>query len=129
MAHADSMPHTPGALDDASGVGALLELAPRLARLAPRCDVWLGATGAEERLYTASPDHLGAAALVRQLRALHRRSDLEPALSLDEVGRGRRMELRSPNRCRHEPCDTAAKLTRTTFGRVRRLAERLLAGG
>ena len=53
------------------------------------------ATGAEERLYTGRPDHLGALALVRRLRLLGRADDLRLALSLDEVGRGRRMVLRS----------------------------------
>ena len=40
-----------------------------MARIHPRCDVWLVATGAEERLYTGSPDHLGALALARRARA------------------------------------------------------------
>ena len=180
MAHADSMPRTPGAQDNASGLGALVELAPRLARIEPRCDVWLVATGAEERLYTGRPDHLGATALVRRVAKLGRRDDLELALSLDEVGRGAEMALRSPvprrrrrvedavigaargtglrvrwrrdvgegnsdhrefelaglpaaklgvpaNPCRHEPCDTAGTLTTSTFTKVRRLLERLLA--
>ncbi|CAA9490318.1 MAG: hypothetical protein AVDCRST_MAG30-1327 [uncultured Solirubrobacteraceae bacterium] len=179
MAHADTMPRTPGAQDNASGLGVLVALAPRLARIEPRCDVWLVATGAEERNYTGRPDHLGATALVRRVAALGRRGDLRLALSLDEVGRGSRMRLRSPvprqrrsverevigaargtglavrwqrdagegnsdhrefelaglpaaklgvpdNPCRHEPCDTAGKLTASTFPKVRRLLERLL---
>jgi aminopeptidase YwaD len=95
MAHTDSMPRTPGAEDNASGVGVLVELAPRMRRIRTRCDVWLVATGAEERLYTGRPDHLGASALVRRVRRLGRAGDLRLALSLDEVGRGRRMLLRS----------------------------------
>jgi hypothetical protein len=95
MAHTDSMPGTPGAEDNASGVGVLAELAPRLRRVTTRCDVWLVATGAEERLYTGRPDHLGASALVRRVRRMGRARDLRIALSLDEVGRGRRMLLRS----------------------------------
>ena len=90
MAHTDSMPSTPGAEDNASGLGVLVALAPRLR--APRCDVWLVATGAEERLYTGSPDHLGARALAP---AVPRRR-LRYALSLDEVGTSARMRLRSP---------------------------------
>jgi hypothetical protein len=90
MAHTDSMPATPGAEDNASGLGALVALAPRLR--APRCDVWLVATGAEERLYTGSPDHLGARALAP---AVPRRR-LRWALSLDEVGTSARQRLRSP---------------------------------
>jgi hypothetical protein len=90
MAHADSMPAGPGAEDNASGLGALVALAPRLR--APRCDVWLVATGAEERLYTGSPDHLGALALAPQVP----RRRLDWALSLDEIGTSARQRLRSP---------------------------------
>jgi hypothetical protein len=92
MAHADSTPDGPGAEDNASGLGLLAELAPRLDALDPRCDVWLVATGAEERLYTGSPDHLGALALARIVP----RARLRYALSLDEVGSRRSFLLRSP---------------------------------
>lgn len=77
MAHTDSMPGTPGADDNASGVGVLVALAPRLAAIKPRCDVWLVATGSEERLR----------------RGLNTR--LRFALSLDEVGSRRSFVLRS----------------------------------
>ena len=96
MAHADTVPPSPGAEDNASGVGALVGLAPLVAALAPACDVWLVATGAEERIYTGQPDHLGASALVRRVQRRGRAGDLRWALSLDEVGRGREMWLRSP---------------------------------
>jgi aminopeptidase YwaD len=102
MAHADTVPPSPGAEDNASGVGTLVALAPRIAALRPRCDVWLVATGAEERIYTGHPDHLGARALVRRVRSRGRAGDLRWALSLDEVGRGRAMWLRSPARPRFE---------------------------
>ena len=93
MAHTDTVAGTPGAEDNASGVGVLTAVAR--AGVSSRCDVWLVATGAEERIYTGSPDHLGALALVRRVRRLGRARDLRLALSLDEVGRGRRMVLRS----------------------------------
>jgi aminopeptidase YwaD len=97
MAHADTVPPAPGADDNASGVGVLVALAPALAAgPAPKCDTWLVATGSEERPYTKQPDHLGAKALVTRLRRTHRLTDVRLALSLDEVGRGRRFELRSP---------------------------------
>jgi hypothetical protein len=102
MAHADTVPPSPGAEDNASGVGTLVALAPRIASLSPSCDVWLVATGAEERIYTGQPDHLGASALVRRVRARGRAGDLRWALSLDEVGRGRKLWLRSPARRRFE---------------------------
>ena len=98
MAHADTVPGTAGAEDNASGLGALVELAPRLDAVAPRCDVWLVATGAEERRYTGRRDHLGATALRRWIKRLDRTRDLRLALSLDEVGRGARMTLRSSAR-------------------------------
>jgi aminopeptidase YwaD len=96
MAHADTTPFGPGANDNASGVGVVMALAPRLRRIRPTCDVWLVATGAEERVYTGSPDHLGALALTRRVRARRLGRRLRWALSLDEVGRGRGFWLRSP---------------------------------
>jgi hypothetical protein len=98
LAHTDSVPPAPGADDNGSGVGTLVALAPRVAGLHPACDVWLIATGAEERPYTGAADHLGALAAVRRVRRLGRAGDLRFALSLDEVGRGSVMHLRSPAR-------------------------------
>jgi len=95
MAHTDSGPGLPAANDNASGVGVLVALAARLPA-APRCDVWLAVTGAEERWVTGTPDHLGASALVRRLKRLGRSGDVRLGLSLDEVGRGRRFYLVSP---------------------------------
>ena len=96
MAHADSVPPSPGAHDNASGVGTLVALARALAtEPAPTCDVWLVATGAEERPYTGARDHLGARALVDRLRRTNRLRDVRLALSLDEVGRGSRWDLHS----------------------------------
>ena len=92
MAHADTVPPSPGAEDNASGLGVLAALAPRLAAIDPPCTVWLVATGAEERIYTGSPDHLGALALTEIVP----RRRLRYALSFDEVGRGTRFRLRSP---------------------------------
>jgi aminopeptidase YwaD len=96
VAHTDSTPNAPGANDNASGVGALVELAPRLRSIDPGCDVWLVASGAEERVYTGSPDHLGALALARLVRRRELAGRLRWALSLDEVGRDRPFWLRSP---------------------------------
>lgn len=96
MAHADSAAGAPGANDNASGLGVVAALAGRLRRIHPRCDVWLVATGAEERIYTGSPDHLGALALARRARAHGGRRRLQWALSLDEVGRDYPFWLRSP---------------------------------
>jgi hypothetical protein len=96
MAHADSVPPSPGAEDNASGVGTLVALSRALAtEPEPACDVWLVATGAEERPYTGTPDHLGASALVTRLKRTNRLKDVRLALSLDEVGRGTRFDLHS----------------------------------
>ena len=92
MAHADTVPPSPGAEDNASGLGVLAELATRLDAIRPHCTVWLVATGAEERIYTGSPDHLGA----RALTPIVPRARLRYALSIDEVGAGTRLRLRSP---------------------------------
>ncbi len=97
MAHTDSGPGLPAAIDNASGVGVLVALASRLAANRPPCDSWLAVTGSEERWVTGTPDHLGASALVRRVARLGRRDDLRIALSLDEVGRGGRFFLQSPN--------------------------------
>src|SRR5919108_1408306 len=96
MAHTDTTPAGPGANDNASGLGVVASLAGRLRLIRPWCDVWLVATGAEERVYTGSPDHLGALALARRARAHGARKRLRFALSLDEVGRDRPFWLRSP---------------------------------
>jgi hypothetical protein len=96
MAHADSMPGAPGADDNGSGLGALADLAGRLRTLRPPCDVWLVATGAEERLFTGQRDHLGALGLARRVRRRGLAGRLRWALSLDEVGRGDEFWLRSP---------------------------------
>jgi len=96
MAHADTVPPSPGAHDNASGVGTLVALARSLATdPEPACDVWLVATGSEERPYTKTPDHLGASALVTRLQKMNRLKDVKLALSLDEVGRGSRFDLHS----------------------------------
>jgi hypothetical protein len=97
MAHTDSVPPGHGAIDNASGVGVLVALAPELATLNPDCDVWLVATGSEERQVTGLAYHAGAAALVKQVKSENRADDLRFALSVDEVGLGRRFYLRSPH--------------------------------
>jgi len=98
MAHADTTTPGPGANDNASGTGAVIALSAQVADLGARCDVWLVATGAEERIYTGSPDHLGALALARRVRARGLKPRLRWALSMDEVGRGPDFWLRSPVR-------------------------------
>lgn len=96
MAHTDTTAPGPGANDNASGVGVVVALARRLRSIDPPCDVWLVATGAEERIYTGQPDHLGALALAKRARNRGGARRLRYALSLDEVGGNRPFWLRSP---------------------------------
>ncbi len=96
MSHTDSVPPGLGADDNASGVGVLVALAPQVARLDPGCDVWLVATGSEERVVIGTSYHVGASALVKTVKQQGRAGDLRFALSVDMVGRGRRFYLRSP---------------------------------
>lgn len=96
MAHTDSVPPGLGANDNASGVGVLVALAPKLAALKPACDIWLVATGSEERVVIGTSYHVGSAALVKTVKGEGRGGDLRFALSVDMVGRGSRFTLRSP---------------------------------
>jgi hypothetical protein len=96
LAHADSGTRGPGASDNASGTGILVAVAHRLRRLKPACDVWLVATGAEERFVWGGTTHLGAQAVVDRVRQLGLASRVRFALSVDTVGTGRRYWLRSP---------------------------------
>ena len=52
----------------------------------PACDVWLIATGAEERPYTGAADHLGALAAVPRVK---RRAQRPPLRALARRGRAR----------------------------------------
>lgn len=98
MAHVDGVSEGPAANDNGSGIGVLLELARLL-----RDDegVLLAAVGAEERVETGSPVHLGSQALARRLSPAERRS-VRLAVSLDMVGVGTSLHVRgleaSPNR-------------------------------
>ena len=75
------------------GSGRSSRSRPALGTIRPACDVWLIATGAEERPYTGQADHLGALAAVPRVKK--RKRDLRFVLSLDEVGRGTTFHLRS----------------------------------
>ena len=97
MGHTDSVPAGPGAVDNASGVGVVVALARRLRAIDPYCDVWLVATGAEERPYTGQADHLGARRLVKYVRQQHSAHRLRYAFALDMVGRGGRFQISSPH--------------------------------
>jgi aminopeptidase YwaD len=94
----DGVAGTVAANDNASGVAVLLELARAFE---PRDGVLLAALGAEERIMTGSPLHLGSARLVRGFSVAGKRR-IRIALSLDMVGVGSRLHVRgleaAPNR-------------------------------
>jgi Zn-dependent M28 family amino/carboxypeptidase len=98
VAHMDGVHGTVAANDNGSGVATMLEVARSL-HAEP--GVLVAALGAEERMVTGSPYHLGSLRLVRSIpRAA--RDDVLLALSVDMVGVGRTFHVRgleaSPNR-------------------------------
>jgi hypothetical protein len=96
LAHVDTGTKGPGASDNASGTGVLVAVAKRLRALHPYCDVWLAATGSEERFVWGGHDHLGALAVVHRVERLGLTGSVRYALSVDTVGTGTRFWLRSP---------------------------------
>ncbi|HEX2044400.1 MAG TPA: M28 family peptidase [Gaiellaceae bacterium] len=98
VAHMDGVRGTQAANDNASGVGTLLELARNLRG---EEGVRLAALGAEERMVTGSPYHLGSLRFTRSLRDSVKEG-VRLALSVDMVGVGTTFHVRgleaSPNR-------------------------------
>jgi Iap family predicted aminopeptidase len=98
VAHLDGVAAGPAANDNGSGVAAMLEVARELRG---RPGLLVAALGAEERVQTGSPVHLGSARLMRGISAAGRRR-IRVALSLDMVGVGWSFEARGlepgPNR-------------------------------
>ncbi|HVM17150.1 MAG TPA: M28 family peptidase [Gaiellaceae bacterium] len=98
VAHIDGVAGTVAANDNASGIGALVEVARQFS---PEDGVVFAALGAEERIMTGSRLHLGSARLVRGFSAAGKRR-IRIALSLDMVGVGPRLLVRgiepAPNR-------------------------------
>jgi Zn-dependent M28 family amino/carboxypeptidase len=85
-AHIDSIPGSPGADDNASGVIVLLELARRFVDQPPPMTVTVVAFGAEERLsgYSRDAHHYGSRALASRLDQLGALPDR--MISVDMVG-------------------------------------------
>jgi Peptidase family M28 len=92
-AHLDTVPQAPGAEDNASGVGVVLEMA-RLAAIAPtRLPVVFVAFAAEEPRGTGDDrHHYGSRALVARLSAVQRTS-LRGVVALDRVGVGQQVPI------------------------------------
>jgi hypothetical protein len=94
VAHLDGVRAGPAANDNGSGLATMLEVA---AALAGRKHVLVAAVGAEERVETGSPIHLGSTRLMRTLSPLQRRR-VRLALSLDMVGVGKHLYVRGVER-------------------------------
>lgn len=97
-AHLDSVSAGPGANDNASGVGAMLELASSYTE---RCCISFVAFGGQERVVTSVHVHLGALRFVRSIPRIAR-GHLRMAVVIDKVGVGDRFYVRgierTPNR-------------------------------
>jgi hypothetical protein len=88
-AHLDTVPGSPGANDNASGVAVLLEVAAALAEAGgPPSGLALVAFGAEE-VQPGGEHHLGSEAYVRRMSA-GERDALEMMISADMIGKVRR---------------------------------------
>ncbi len=95
-AHLDTVPQSPGAEDNASGVGVLLTLAEAVAGRRTRLPLVLVAFGSEEpRGPTDDDHHYGSRAYVARLTRRQRRS-LHGMVSLDRVGVGDTVVIGSP---------------------------------
>jgi aminopeptidase YwaD len=98
VAHLDGVRAGPAANDNASGVGAMLEVARALRG---RRGVLVAALGAEERVETGADEHLGSKRLLAGISRVGRRR-IRLALSLDMVGVGPSLNVLglepSPNR-------------------------------
>jgi hypothetical protein len=98
VAHMDGVHNTVAANDNASGVGGMIEVA-RVLKDTP--GLLVAAVGAEERVVTGSPYHLGSLRLVRSLDAAEREG-IRLMVSLDMIAVGGTLNVRglesSPNR-------------------------------
>ena len=104
-AHLDTVPRSPGAEDNASGIGVLLTLAEALSDRRSRLPVVLVAFGSEEPRGSGDDDHhYGSRAFVETLTPAQRRS-LRGMVALDRVGVGDVLPIKStaePSRLRAE---------------------------
>lgn len=111
-AHLDSVPTSPGAEDNGSGVGVLLAVAEALAGRRTRLPVVLVAFGAEEpRGRGDAHHHYGSRAYVASLGRAERRS-LRGMVSLDRVGVGAVVPVGSAGDPAVEPDALHAELLR-----------------
>lgn len=111
--HMDTKSPSPGANDNASGCGIMLELAAVLKDAPVAPDVRFVFFGSEEVLAGMSSDthHLGSRHDARSLTA-NQRSDTAAMLSIDMVGRGDRFLVRNMRRGPQDVADDLLDLAR-----------------
>jgi hypothetical protein len=95
-AHLDTVPQAPGAVDNAAGVGIVLELARLASLLPPRLPVVFVAFGAEEARVPNGGLH-GSRAFVAALNARERRA-IVGAVVIDRLGTGTRVPVCTASR-------------------------------
>ena len=113
-AHLDTVPQAPGAEDNASGVGVVLELARLAAAEPPGLPAVFVAFGAEEPRGPGDDEHhFGSLHYVQEMPAAQRRA-LVAMVSLDRVGTGTRVPVctggRSPARVQRDLVADASRL-------------------
>jgi hypothetical protein len=110
VGHMDGVHNTVAANDNASGVAGVVEVARALADVP---GLLVAAVGAEERVVTGSPYHLGSLRLVRSLSAAEREG-IRLMVSLDMIGVGTTLNVRgleaSPNRSARKLLRTAERI-------------------
>ena len=110
-AHLDTVPQSPGAEDNASGIAVILELARLAEQHDVRLPLVLAAFGAEEPRGPADDEHhFGSQRYVREVGL----DGLTAMVSLDRVGAGRRVPVctggLSPRRVQREILDVAERI-------------------
>jgi hypothetical protein len=110
VGHMDGVHNTQAANDNASGVAGVVEVA-RVLKNMP--GLLVAAVGAEERVVTGSPYHLGSRKLVRSMTAAQRDA-IRLVVSLDMIAVGTVLNVRglesSPNRSARKLLVTAERL-------------------
>jgi Zn-dependent M28 family amino/carboxypeptidase len=110
VGHMDGVHNTKAANDNASGVAGVVEVA-RVLKDMP--GLLLAAVGAEERVVTGSPYHLGSRRLIRSLTDADLAS-IRLVVSLDMIAVGTVLNVRglesSPNRSARKLLNTAERL-------------------
>lgn len=115
VAHLDGVSAGPAANDNASGVAVMLELARALRG---ERGLLIAAVGAEERVETGSPVHLGSDRLARAL-APSTRARVRLAVSLDMVGVGGRLTVRGIESAPNSSASQLLDAIRSSGGRAR----------